>query len=515
MGAAPTFPTCPQETWRVQASDGAQFDYFAFELDVDGPLAIVGADSHDAGLEQGAAYVLDWATGSELQKLLPSSPSPWMAFGWDVAMSGTTALVGAPYEDAVAASSGRVYVFDLLTGTETAILEAEDASFGARFGNAVDIDGNYALIGAPGDTSISGAGYLFDLTTGTQLFKWVPSDAVPFGFDGYGFRVAIDGNYGVVAQVESVAVFDVTTGSELYLLDRPGVFGRSVAAKDGLLVVGAPSDGELGSLAGAAYVFDLATGTELAKLLAYDGAPNDYMGVGVDISENYIATGAFNSNVSGFESGVAYLYDRSTFEQVARLVPSDGEADNRFGRTVAINGESLFVSAVGFDNRRGAAYRFDVPTLDPGSPSCFGRSCPCGTDDPSAGCPNATGGGALMTGSGSASLAVDDLTLSTSMLPANQFGIYFMGNQHTPASPLGNGLLCTGGDLFRYPVQNTGSGTADLGSGIAATTCASFPATGCITAGSSWTFQFWYRDGGSSCPATSNSSNAWTVLFTP
>ena len=504
----PALAFSPQEAYRVEASDGAVGDSFGFDLDVSGPLAIAGAHHHDAGFSQGAAYVLDWATGTEVHKLLPSVPFPSMGFGWSVAIGDTMALVGAPFDRGASASTGSAFVFELSTGLEAARIEASTPSPQARFGHAVDIDGDLALIGAPGDNDRMGAGYLFDLKAGTQLAKWVPSDAMSGGFDGYGSRVAIDGDYAILARVGSVAVYDVASGTELYTLARPGTFGLSLDVSDGLLVVGAITDADVAASAGAAYVFDLASGAEVAKLLAYDGAPFDRMGVSVAVSGSRIVTGALNSNASGTLSGAAYVYDRESFQQIARVVPSDGQAFDRFGRAVAGDGTSFLVGAVGSGSSRGAAYRFDAADLLPGSPSCFGRICPCGTGDPSAGCPNGTGAGARLQGLGSASMAQNDLSLETSSLPPNQLGLYVMGSMHAPASSAGNGLLCMAGSLFRFPVQSTGIGSADLELGMHA-------APGNITAGSSWTFQFSYRDGGSFCPASFNSSNAWTVLFTP
>lgn len=513
--ASPALASLAQETYRVEASDGASFDFYSYALDADGPWAVVGADGHNNGLSEGAAYVMDWATGAELYELLPSNPTGGMLFGWAVAVQGSMALISAPGEGSLSFSGGKAYLYDLATGAELWNVVASAQSSGQRFGHSIAVDGDYALIGAPGDESRTGAGFLFDLATGTELAKWVPSDATQNGTDGYGYKVAIDGNYGALAQPGSVAVFDVVTGAELYRITRPGFFGVDMDAEDGLLIVGAINDATLGSGAGAAYVFDLATGAEVAKLLAYDGGPGAALGVGVAISDSHLVASAYETSVNGTDSGSAYVYDRATFQQVARLLPSDGQPSDWFGRSVAIDGTTPFVGAMRTGTFRGAAYRFDIEGLSPGSPSCFGLSCPCGTDDPLGGCPNATGSGAVLGASGSASTSADDLILTTTMLPANQFGIYFMGDQHEQATPIGNGLRCASGSLLRYQVQNTGPGTADLGPGVVSTACASFPAVGCIAAGSSWTFQFWYRDGGSSCSATSNTSSALTVLFTP
>ncbi len=153
-----------------------------------------------------------------------------------------------------------------------------------------------------------------------------------------------------------------------------------------------------------------------------------------------------------------------------------------------------------------------------GEPYCFGWGCACGNDDYSGGCANSTGAGAFLGGAGSESVTADDLVLSVAGLPANQFGIVFMGGGQTEL-PFGDGLQCVGAGglgLFRYnpPQSSGGSGTITLGPGIAARS-QSFPANGRIDAGETWYFQGWYRDPMGPCGSAFNLSNALAVSFAP
>lgn len=150
-----------------------------------------------------------------------------------------------------------------------------------------------------------------------------------------------------------------------------------------------------------------------------------------------------------------------------------------------------------------------------GIPYCFGLGCPCGNDHPQAGCRNETGKGAVLYSQGSASVAADDLLLRAVHLPPNQFQIFYTGSSQA-SFPLGNGLLCGGGpQILRFPVANSGpDGVAELGPGIVAASCAG-PSSLCITPGSTWNFQSWYRDTGGPCGAGSNLSNAIQITFQP
>jgi hypothetical protein len=105
--------------------------------------------------------------------------------------------------------------------------------------------------------------------------------------------------------------------------------------------------------------------------------------------------------------------------------------------------------------------------------------------------PNSAGSVAMIGKTGSVSIAANDLVLVATGCPANQLGAFIYGSQQTQ-TPFGNGYKCVGGpQTFRFPPVSTGplgiTGTAvDYGNPPAA--------GGQIGAGTSWNFQFWYRD---------------------
>lgn len=159
-----------------------------------------------------------------------------------------------------------------------------------------------------------------------------------------------------------------------------------------------------------------------------------------------------------------------------------------------------------------------LPAEEPGSASCFGVDCPAGNDDPAAGCANSTGVGALLGGTGSASVAADDLVLTCTQLPPNKFGTIFRG-RHLLDEPFlfGQGKLCAGHPFWRTHVFNTtDAGVLTSGPGIVAESLSVGFELVHIQAGDSWTFQCWYRDVPLPLvPFSFNTSNAYTVTFTP
>lgn len=124
---------------------------------------------------------------------------------------------------------------------------------------------------------------------------------------------------------------------------------------------------------------------------------------------------------------------------------------------------------------------------------------------------NSSGAPAAMTSTGSVSITSNDLTLFCTSAPSSQFGLFFYGPNQTKF-PLGDGILCVTGSIFRLapPILTTGTGTASRALDIT-----SPPAPiGQITPGSSWNFQFWFRDPGVGT-AGYNLSDGLSITFCP
>lgn len=231
--------------------------------------------------------------------------------------------------------------------------------------------------------------------------------------------------------------------------------------------------------------------------------------------------------ILGTGSGDIYRVNLSTQQIDAQFhVASDATA-------MAIQGGSLLVG--GSDGRivrvqrlTGAvqgSLQWDFPisalaigASSPGVAACFGITCPCGNVDSLGGCKNSTGVGSYLGGNGSSSVSADDLELTTFNLPPNSPGRLYMGAALMNA-PFGDGNLCAGSGgygQFRFPVQSASpSGSFAFGPGIAAYGQSHFGALGQITPGSTWHFQGWYRNSHGLCGTGFNTTNTFSVTFTP
>jgi predicted neuraminidase len=192
------------QTQKLTANDGAAYDNFGLSVVLQGSTILVGSPHATVGTNQvqGAAYVFTQSNGvwTQTQKLTASDGAANDSFGQSVAMSGSTALVGA-YNAAVNGHSGQgaTYVFTNSNSNwnQTQKLTASDGAANANFGNAVALDSTQALIGADvstvGNNTSQGKAYLFEQSNGnwTQSATLVASDGATDDF--FGAAVTLDG----------------------------------------------------------------------------------------------------------------------------------------------------------------------------------------------------------------------------------------------------------------------------------------------------------------------------------
>jgi len=432
---------------------------------VDGDTAVIASlGDDDFGGNTGAVYVFvrSGTTWGLQAKLYASNPQPQGYFGETLAIERDTMLVGASY-GSVTGYRGTVYVFTRsgTTWTEQTELLPSETGY-VRFGSAVDLYGDTALIGAMGSESA----YVF-VGSGAS---WSEQALLKPG--------------------------DPSTEDE---------FGITVGLHENTAVVGAPENDVLGPESGSAYIFKRngTTWVQASQLLAPDGASGDLFGGAVAAEHNTVLIGAKDDL---YYKGSAYIFvrDAGTWVMQDKISASDAYSWERFGGAVALDEDTAVVGAVAGDDytgssmihNTGAAYVYEVPP--PGRGFCFGDQgegtpCPCNNDNDSslrgAGCANGIfPSGAKLVGDGAPSVSVDTLVLSAVHLEPNQAGLYFQGTtDNSPGYVWGDGLRCAGGQVIRLQVRlanaNGGSATTvDLG------------AAGNVQAGQTLFYQIWYRN---------------------
>ena len=310
-GAAYTF-ALPVQQLELSASDGAANDQFGYSVAISGSTAVIGAPSKNSSAGLAYVFVRSGSTWSRQAELTASDAAPNDQFGWSVAISGSTAIIGADHHKSHA---GAAYVFvqSGSTWSQQAELTASDSSANDDFGYSVSVSGSTAVVGAPGVNLGAGAAYVF-LQSGSA---WSQQAKLTAGLGGINL-------------------------------------GSSVAISGPTIVVGAPFSSK-----GAAYVFvDSTKGwSQQAELTASDAATGDQFGFSVAISG---VTAVIGANAKNHQAGAAYVFARSgnAWSQQAKLTASDAAAYDGFGRSVAIYGSTV---VIGSPDGNGAAYLF-VPS---------------------------------------------------------------------------------------------------------------------------------------------------------
>ena len=98
------------------------------------------------------------------------------------------------------------------------------------------------------------------------------------------------------------------------------------------------------------------TWSEMQKLNASDGATDDRFGRSVSLDGDTVLIGAADDD-NGDDSGSVYVFTRmgTTWTQQAKLLPSDGAKDDRFGFSVSLDGDTALIGAFGDDDNVGGA----------------------------------------------------------------------------------------------------------------------------------------------------------------
>jgi len=378
--------------------------------------------------------------------------------------------------------AGAAYVYERVAGqgwVETVKLTASDEAADARFGEAVSLSGDAIWVGTPRrdlayvferDDQGTPADRLDDLWPEVARFELRPED---FG-ESYrlGHAVGVSGSHAFVGVPGDSSDHEIPRGF-LYAYERtPGgwVFQQRVDAPAGLVE----------------HLF----GTSLA--LSGDlGVVGSY--------------GFMDYETVTYLSGYAYVYRWSGAAwELASWFPSpDGQPDGRFALHTAISGETALVGDYRDDSAgkdSGSAYAYEV----------LGSSWEsyCTTS------PNSVGPGARITVGGSMNTDLSTFLLKVTEAVPYRFGTFFYGPDPDQV-PLADGTLCVGPGslgLFRLPAL-----ALDWSGGVEYAVDFTVPPAGSgkgkIDAGSTWNFQFWYRDPMGPGGSGSNLTDAVRVTF--
>ncbi|WP_367873259.1 hypothetical protein [Luteolibacter sp. Populi] len=359
-------------------------DRCGFAVDIEGDQAVVAAPAYrnSVNSKTGSVHVFTRSGGSWSPAAKLSATAPGTGFGRALDLQGDTLLVGAPDERDY---RGSAFVFTGSGGTWSAPAAlTPEVEVCAAFGSAVLLDGDQALVAAPGTR------FYYDKPAGEiirfarQADVWAEAgprirrpDASPE--DGFGFPLALHGNTLLAGMgsafsyadytdsgAERVLVYQFTGGDWLQQATlRPNdggdnYYGGTAVAIDGdRCLIGVPydEDGINNYRQGSAYLLTRINGTWEAEA-AFDNEDHRIFEFGTAVSLS-----GTTAVIGSHDGATVYRKQGEAWELDAKLLPSRRDVDDMYGSAVAIRGSRVIVGAPFISyrssNQQGRVFIFD------------------------------------------------------------------------------------------------------------------------------------------------------------
>ena len=398
------------ETAKLTASDGLGGDEFGNSVAVFGDTVVIGAHKdEDKGIDSGAAYVFTkpssgWATASETAKIIDHDGAASDQFGWSIAVDSSNVLVGAHRDDVGdRTDSGSAYILGIpdwndIAGsgartkahTVTGLANGHLYTFQLR---ALNSSGHSPasdrLDVTPKAVPYAPANLTATPQNGQVALSWDdPTDAsiasYQYSTDGGTIFTDIGGSG---ATTTTYTVTGLTNGARHTMAVR-AVNGLGNGAVSSVTVLMVPAAPNLSAAAGDAEValswddpsndtitkYQLWQHTEIAKLVEDGGSgENDEFGNAVAVDGSTAVIGVPNDASGNIRPGSAFVFTRDingVWSPKAKLRAANRNAQDRFGISVAVDGDTIVVGASGDTHNdgqtnsianAGSAYVFTMP----------------------------------------------------------------------------------------------------------------------------------------------------------
>ncbi len=374
---------------KLNPSDTQGFDHFGESVAISGSYAVVGNPDHDVnGSNSGAAYIFKKENDIwNLQiKILPQDGGINDRFGSAVSIYGTTVLIGAEGDSTNnLENSGSAYIYKR-TGLDwnfvTKLTAGADAKENYKFGQAVTISDDNALIGAS-----------YDVGTDGEVF--------PFHFDGISWNaqpkiispeLGTDWKFGQsLDSHENDFIIGGYNAAYHYVYFSPtGVwyhqhtftgsarFGHSVSVYANYFAIGSPNLG-ISNNPGSVNIFKRnSLGGAQSEWVHVTSvyAPNEnfsnHFGYSVSLDrvfwdQGILVVGAPRSNAGNYgtdQNGAVFTFqrDNNDWNYSATIVPSDAASFDKFGTSICAGTSDLIVGVPDgddFGNQSGSAYIYN------------------------------------------------------------------------------------------------------------------------------------------------------------
>ena len=200
-----------QQVAKLTPPDRQRGRFFGESVAIDGEYALVGAiGDNERGQGAGAVYACQRIAGEWqiMQKITVSGAEEGQFVGWEVALDGNRAVIGAPRDDQLGIQVGAAYVLVRENGewVEQQKLLPRSGLFASFFGTTIGLDGDRLIVGSPTDAEAgpqAGAAHVFELRAGRwqRIEKLLPPPVTPpdsVVADTFAREVALNGDWAFV-----------------------------------------------------------------------------------------------------------------------------------------------------------------------------------------------------------------------------------------------------------------------------------------------------------------------------
>ncbi len=351
-------------TWNSTLTDTCTIEPDIGVVNINGSIIVspiettiytVTATGQGGSSSSSVKVIVPWAIPDE-NKSFTLDSEPGDNFGLAVSLNGDHAIIGAPDDDANGEDSGSAYIFKKQGATwgEQQKLVPGDGEAGDHFGSSLSISGDYAIVGAPRETTTgynSGAAYIFkrENETWTEQVKLISSDNQEY--DLFGGSVSINGDYAIASGGGTAYVFkrDGVAWTEQTKLDSGS---GPVHLSGEYAIIGSSGDSENGLNRGAAYIYKRNDDqwTRQAKIFGSGSDQVEYnFGQSVATNGEYAVVGAYAHAGQDYDSGAIHIFKRegTRWLKHQRLTASDRHMFQDFGESVSMSGDYIAVGAPG------------------------------------------------------------------------------------------------------------------------------------------------------------------------
>jgi len=301
-----------------------------------GNFAFAGASSHDLDEgDIGIVYVYqrqDSGNWTQTQTLIPDEIENLHNFGCSMTTYNNQLIVGAYGKTK---ESGKAFIFELENNqwVQRHTLEPDEPDIGGRFGCAVDITKDYAIVGAYLGYGYKGAVYIFQKQEGSwKQMAFIPSS-----------------------------------------LDYPSHFGYAVSINEQFAIVGSKGEKQNDIRnTGAVYVYrrNEHAWEQMSKLVEPNLQKDDKFGVSIDLEGNILAVGSTKMDSEVEDSGAVCIYriEENQIVLLRKIVAKQPQSESSFACSVALFEDTILIGTEMYKkyrNQIGNAYFYSLESLSP------------------------------------------------------------------------------------------------------------------------------------------------------